>query len=143
VAKQATPRPYPVGKKRESPSRVAEPVAVYSTAKQSSLARPRRITERRIAGLIASDEVWRFAVAHDLIPHLATAVRLVRECFPTVSEIRLLHQIDWDSENDSWIVLDIKITGTHKTILEQHNNFTVQMVKLVPPNKGDKIVLSF
>ncbi len=143
MAKQAPSRPYSVGKKRKSPSRVAEPVAAYSTAKSSSLARPRRITERRIVGLVVSEEVWRFAVAHNLIPHLEIAVRLVRECFPNVSELRLLHQIDWEEEDSSWIVIEINILGSPEVILEQYNRFTQQMVKLVPPAKGEKIVLSF
>jgi len=142
--KQAAPRPYRyAAKKSASSSRIAEPVAVYSAARPSAIKQPRRITERRIAGLVASEEVWRFAAAHDLTPHLETAVRLVRECFLAVSEIRLLHQVDWDSENNSWVVVDIKITGTQDAIIEQYDRFTRQMVRQLPPEKGEKIVLSF
>lgn len=146
LAKQVSPRPYRVGKKREAPSRITEPVAAYSTAKSSSLGRPRRLAARRIAGLIASEEVWRFAVAHDLIPHLETAMRLVRECFPTVQKVKLLYEIDWEDENRTWIAIDIgdiESAGTQQAILEQYDRFTREMVRQVPPDKGEKILLGF
>lgn len=139
--KQATPRPYRTAEEMIKPSRVAEPLAVYSTARPSANRAPRRIIERRLAGLTASEEVWRFAVAHDLIAHLETAVRLVRECFPTVQAIKLLHEVDWEDENESWIAIDIKVVGTVEAVLEQYNRFTSGMVKLVPPDKGAKILL--
>lgn len=143
TTKPAPRRSYSVRQKRESPARLAEPMRLYSTAKSAALKKPRRAAARRIAGLVASAEVWRFAIAHELIPHLETAVRLVKECFPKVSELRLLHQIDWDEENSSWIVIELNILGTPQVILEQYNRFTRQMVKQVPPAKGEKIVLSF
>ena len=67
----------------------------------------------------------------------------MHECFPTVQEVRLLYEVDWDVENRGWIAIEIKITGTQEAMLEQYDCFTLQMVKLVPPEKGDKIVLSF
>ena len=143
MAKQATPKPYRTAEETSVPSHIAESLAVYTPARAVATKATRRITERRIAGLVAPQEVWKFALTHELIPHLETAVRLVRECFPTVSAIRLLHQIDWDSENDSWVVVDTKITGTQEAILEQYDRFTTQMVRQVPPEKGGKIVLSF
>ena len=145
-AKQATPRPYPTGEeKNEASSRVAESVAAYSVATPTSttLRKPWRIEEKQIAGYVVSDEVWQFAAANDLRPHLETAIRLVHECFPTVSDVQLLHEIDWDVENRSYIVVEIKITGSIASILEQHNRFTLQIIRQVPPEKRDKIILSY
>jgi hypothetical protein len=72
---------YPESKPHSSrPSKVAEAVAGYTVSpaatKRKSLAK-----SRRIAGLDASDEVWEFAQKHRLVPHLETAVRLVKESF--------------------------------------------------------------
>ena len=145
-AKQAAPRSYRTAEEMSAPSRIAEPVAVYSTTKAYAARTPRRIVERRIAGLVASEEVWRFAIAHDLIPHLETAVRLVRECFPTVHDIKLLYELDRDVEDRSWIAIalgDIETVGTQEAILKRYDRFTLEMVRQVPPNKGEKILLGF
>jgi len=144
--KRATPRPYPTAEeKNEASSRVAEPVAAYSVATPTSTSfrKSRRVEEKRIAGYAVSDEVWQFAAANELKPHLETAIRLVHECFPTVSDVQLLHEIDWEIENRCYIVIEIKITGTIPALLEQYNRFTKQMVRQVPPEKGEKIILSF
>ncbi len=141
-SKPSPRRSYRATEKKNSPSRIAESVAVHSTAKSSSVVKPRRV-ERRIGGLAASDEVWQFAVANDLIPDLETAVRLVYECFPTVREVQLMYEVDWDVENRSWIAIEIKVVGTQEIILEQYDCFTSRMVKLVPPDKGEKILLGF
>jgi len=145
-AKRAAPRPYPTAEeKNEALSRVAESVAAYSVATPTSTSfrKPRRAEEKRIAGYAVSDEVWQFAAANDLKPHLETAIRLVHECFPTVSDVQLLHEIDWEIEDRSYIVIEIKITGSIPTLLEQYNRFTTQKIRQVPPEKRDKIVLSF
>jgi hypothetical protein len=143
-SKQSSPRPYPTAEQEnEASPRVAEPAAAYTVATPTSRKRPPRVEERRIAGYAVSDEVWRFAAANDLIPHLETAIRLVHECFPTVSDIQLLYEIDWEIENRSYIVIEIKIAGSIPSLLEQYDRFTMQMVMQVPPEKGEKIVLSF
>jgi hypothetical protein len=143
-SKRSSPRPYPTAEqKSEALPRIAEPAAAYAVATPISPRKPRRVEEKRIAGCAVSDEVWQFAAAHDLKPHLETAIRLVHECFPTVSDVQLLYQIDWEIENRSYIVIEIKITGSLPTLLEQYDRFTSQMVRQVPPEKGDKIILSF
>jgi len=144
-SKRTAPRPYPTAEgKNETLSRVAESVAAYSVATPTSTTprKPRRVEEKRIAGYAVSDEVWRFAAANDLKPHLETAIRLVHECFPTVSDVQLLHEIDWDVENRSYIVIEIKISGSIPALLEQYNRFTLQIIRQVPPDKRDKIILT-
>ncbi len=142
-SKRSSPRPYPTAEQKdEALPRVAESVAAYSVATPILPRKPRRVEEKRIAGYAVSDEVWQFAGANDLIPHLETATRLVHECFPSVSDVQLLYEIDWVIENRSYIVIEIKITGSIPTILEQYNRFTLQIIKQVPPDKRDKIILS-
>ncbi|MGH7454805.1 MAG: hypothetical protein ACRENG_25840 [bacterium] len=118
-------------------------MAAYSAARPQSTYKRRPSLSRQIAGYAVSNEVWRFAVENDLILHLETAIRLVHECFPTVSEVRLLHEIDWEIEDRSWVTIETKITGTIEDILQQYNQFTVSMVREVPSEKGGKILLSF
>jgi len=143
-SKQSSPRPYPgAEQKNEALPRIAEPAAAYAVATPTLHRKPQRVEEKRIAGYAVSDEVWRFVVANDLIPHLETAIRLVHECFPTVSDIQLLYEVDWDIENRSYIVIEIKITGSIALILEQYDRFTLQKIRQVPPEKRDKIILSF
>jgi hypothetical protein len=142
-SKRSSPQPYPaVEQKNETLPHIAEPAAAYSVATPISYRKSQRVEKKRIAGYEVSDEVWRFAVANDLIPHLETAVRLVHECFPTVSDVQLLHEIDWEIEDRSYIVIEIKIAGPIPTILEQYNRFTLQIIRQVPPDKRDKIILS-
>jgi len=136
-------RPYSeVEKQNEELPRIAEPEAVYP-ATPSFVGKSKHTNQRRISGYAVSDEAWRFAVANDLIPHLETAMRLVHECFPTLSEVQLLHEIDREMENKSWIAIEIKITGSQASILEQYNRFTLQMIRQVPPAKREKILLGF
>ncbi|MCI0696042.1 hypothetical protein L0337_29085 [candidate division KSB1 bacterium] len=142
-SKRSSPRPYPTAEqKNEALPNIAEPAAAHAVTTPISHRKPQRVEEKRIAGYAVSDEVWQFAAANDLIPHLETAVRLVYECFPTVSDIQLLHEIDWDVENRSYIVIEIKITGSIASILEQYDRFTLQKIRQVPPEKRDKIILS-
>jgi hypothetical protein len=141
--KSSSPRSYPEADQNKT-NRVAEPAAAaYTVARPKSTYKRRPSSPRRIAGHEVSDEVWRFAVANDLISHLETAIRLVRECFPTASDFRFLYEMDWEIENRHWITIEIKIAGTTEEILQQYNQFTAKIVREVPPEKSDKILLSF
>lgn len=141
--KPSTPRPYPeAGKtKTESVSRVAESVAAYSVARPRSTYKRQPSLSRRIAGHAVSNEVWQFAVENDLVPHLETAIRLVRECFPTVRKIEFFYVIDSEVENWSWITIAIKVSGTVEEVLAQMNRFDNEMIRQVPLEKGEKICL--
>lgn len=141
-SKQSSPRPYPTVEQNEALPHIAEPAAAYSVATPASYRKSPRAEKKQIAGYAVSDDVWRFAVTNELIPHLETAVRLVHECFPAVSDVELLYEIDWEIENRSYIVIEIKIAGSIPAILEQYNRFTRQIIRQVPPDKRDKIILS-
>jgi hypothetical protein len=142
-SKRSSPRPYPTAEqKNEALPRIAESATAYAVATPASYRKTRRAEEKRIAGYAVSDEAWQFSVANDLIPHLETAVRLVQECFPSVSDIQLLYEIDWEIENRSYIVIEIKIAGSIPALLEQYDRFTTQKIRQIPPEKRDKIILS-
>lgn len=143
--KQPSSRPYPkAGKaKTESATRVAESVAAYSVATPAKAYKRQPSLPRRISGYLVPDEVWQFAVQNDLLAHLETAIRLVHECFATVNDVKLAYETDWEIENKNWIAIEIKTVGEIEDILAQYNRFTMQMVRQVPPDKGDKILLGF
>jgi hypothetical protein len=142
--KSSSRRPYPeAGQKSEAPSRVAEPAtAVYSPTKPSAIKKSLRSPMKQIAGYDVSTEVWQFVVDNDLAPHLETAIRLVRACFPTVRKIDFEYVIDPEVKNNSWIDLAIKVSGTVEEVLTQMNRFDEEMIKLVPIEKGAKLCLS-
>lgn len=142
--KRAPSRSYPKAdqSKAKSANRVAEPaVAAYTVARPKSAHKRQPSLPRRIAGYHVSDEVWRFAVANALIPHLETAIRLVNECFPTVRKVDFRYVIDPEIEKNSWITIEIKVSGSVEEVLAQMNRFDDEMIKQVPVEKGAKICL--
>jgi len=140
--KNASPKPYPEGGKNDSePNRVAESVAVHYGTRPATPGKAPRTSARQIAGYAVSPEVWQFAVANDLLPHLETAVQLVRACFPTVRKIDFEYVVDPEIENWSWITIAIKVSGTVDEVLAQMNRFDDEMIKQVPIDKGGKICL--
>jgi hypothetical protein len=93
----ATLKPYPG--QETSPAKqsgkVAEAVPPYIPHSERERAPLRHQPELRyIAGLPASDEVWRFAQDNALVPHVETAVRLAREHFKEIREIKLTYSPD-------------------------------------------------
>ncbi len=123
--------------------RVAEGIATYNAFKPRQAERKITAPAKQILEIPVSDEAWDFAVANALLPNLETAVRLVHDCFSAVAEIQLLHEADWEMENNSWITIAINVSGTTGQLLEQYHRFTAEMIKQVPPDKSDKILLSF
>ena len=140
--KIGAPQPYPEGGPNEgSLNRVAESVAIHYGTRPATLRKAPRTSARQVAGYTVSTEVWKFAAAHDLLPHLETAVRLVRECFPTVRKIEFKYVVDPEIANWSWIAIAIKVSGTVEVVLAQMNRFDDEMIKQVPIEKGAKICL--
>jgi len=141
--KKSPSRRYPEAQeKRETPSRVAESaVAAYSVAKPPALGKSPRPSAKRIDGYVVFNEIWQFLVKNDLLPHLKTAIRLTHACFPTLRKIDFEYVIDPEVENNSWIDLAIKVSGTVEEVLAQMNRFDDEMIKQVPIEKGAKICL--
>jgi hypothetical protein len=82
-------RPYPEAANQPA-GKVAEAVATYTVR---STPKP-RVVARTIAELAADGEVWAFVKANNLLSHLKTALRLARETFADVRELRLTYEPD-------------------------------------------------
>ena len=87
------------------------------------------------------DAVRQFANENALFPHLQTALRLVHESFPSVKSIKLAYEVDWEVENESWIAINIQVSGKTDQVLEQYLFFNRQMTQQIPPEKSGKILL--
>jgi len=124
-------KPYTEAESSEQAGKVAEGVATYAYTpfkKHVSL-------QPQIAGIAVSDEVWRFAAAHELIPCLETAERLIRELFPKVLGIRFTYEIDPEIENESYIVIRAKVQGKFEELLRADWAYTKKITRLVPISK--------
>ncbi len=143
-AKAKTPKIYLTAEERNeasSRSRVAEPVGIYHVPRRATIARKAVSPFKRIGGYPASDEVWQFALANDLIPCLERAIRLVHEYFPSVRKVELEYVIDPEIESNSWITIAIKVRGTVDEVLTQISRFDEEMINRTPVSKRDKICL--
>lgn len=96
---------------------------------------------KNIAGVEMPGTVWQFAKKNALFPHLETALRLVHECFPTVKNIQLAYELDWEVEDENWIAINIQVSGKADKVLEQYIFFNRQMTQQIPPEKSNKILL--
>lgn len=111
--------------------KVAESLAVYTpTRRRTALSTP-----RRIAGIAASEEVWRFAARNDLLAHLETAVRLAKECFKNIDQLGFSYDVDPEIENESWINLHARIKGAFDDLLQEDFAYTRAMARALPPDK--------
>jgi hypothetical protein len=124
------------------PSKVAESVASYTVSpaatKTKSLAK-----SRRIAGLEASDEVWEFAQKHQLVPHLETAVRLVKESFRDLRSIYLTFDPDPEEPNLDGIIIHIKTGDSIEEREKQYRTYALRFIRDVPNDVRSKICLFY
>ncbi len=126
-------------------------VKVYATAEERSSAHTDKVVEslavhapargcksavrRRIAGILVSSEVWRFAAWNDLLAHLETAVRLAKECFWQIDGFHFTYDIDPEIENESYITIRANVQGTVEELLPQDWALTQALVRTLPRNK--------
>lgn len=136
---RAAVQPYPTAESAAAAQsgKVAEPIAAYVYVPPQTAAPTRRF----IAGILAAEPVWRFAVANQLIPHLETAVRLVQESFQDAEEIRFTCDLDPEIENESWITLWVNISGSLDNLLNEQSTYRKGMRQAVPINKLPRIRL--
>jgi len=123
---------YPTAEERRVPAanKVAESLAVYAPTRGYKSAVP-----RRISGITASNEVWRFAVRNDLLAHLETSVRLAKECFRQVGKMSFTYDIDPEIENEFWISIHADIQGTLDELLQQDLAYGKALVRALPKAK--------
>jgi hypothetical protein len=117
--------------------KVAEAVAPYVV---SSTPKP-RVAARTIAGLAADNEVWAFVKANNLLPHLETAIRLAREIFADVREIRLSYEPDPEILFFNSVTIYVKAVGTVEELFEQEKRYTRAFIQAIPPEKRHQITL--
>jgi len=99
------------------------------------------VGSEKIAGVEIPDTVWQFAQKSALFPHLETALHFVNKCFPTVNNIKLAYEFDWEVEDENWIAINIQVSGKADQVLEQYLFFNRQMTQQIPPEKSNKILL--
>jgi hypothetical protein len=128
----AISKPYPETEpSSQQIGKAAEGVATYAYTPLKKAA----CVQHQIAGVSVSDDVWRFATANDLIPHLEIAVRILFESFHEISKVRFAYEIDPEIENESWIAIRAKVDGTFEELLHDDLAYTRAIVRAVPIDK--------
>ncbi len=132
------PKPYPEAESSsEQVGKVAEGVATYVVR---STPKP-RVAARTIAGFPASDEVWAFVKANNLLPSLEAAIRLVKETFFTLKEIKLAYEPDPELPFFNAVVIYAKAVGTVETLFEQETKYVRAFGRNIPFEDSHKIVM--
>ncbi len=140
----ATTKPYPEQETTPAtqPDKVAEALSPYIARTETRRSVPQRKVELPlIAGLPASEEIWRFAQENALVPHLETAVRLVRESFKAIREIKLSHAPDPEIPHWESIAIDLYVTGSVDELLRADQNYRRAFITAVPNEQQVKINL--
>jgi hypothetical protein len=140
----ATTKPYPEQETAPAtqPDKVAEAVSPYIARTETRrIIPPKKVELPRIAGLPASEEVWRFAQENALAPHIETAVRLARESFKAIREIRLSYAPDPEIPHWEAIVIDLYVTGDLDELQDAYTHYTRAFIKAVPNEDRRKVSL--
>jgi hypothetical protein len=93
----------------------------------------------RIAGLPASEEVWRFAQENGLAPHVETAIRLAQESFKEIRNIRLDYMVDPEVPNRAILEIHIYVTGLMDELLQADTNYIRAINNTIPDEVNDKM----
>jgi hypothetical protein len=128
----STPKPY--SETETSPqqmSKVAEGVATYAYTPLKKAAS----VPHQIAGVAVPEEAWRFIVTNELIPHLETAVRVVRESFHKHGKMRFTYQIDPEIENEACVIIHAEVSGVFEELVHEDWAYTKAIVRTLPADK--------
>ena len=138
------PKPYPEQEAipATQSDKAAEAVSPYiaHTETRRSVA-PTRVKPLVIAGLPASEEVWRFAQENALVPHIETAVRLAREAFKEIREIKLSYAPDPEIPHWESIVISLYVTGSVDGLLCSDQKYRRAFITAVPDELQVKVNL--
>jgi hypothetical protein len=144
MTQEFTPKPdsadklYPEAESSsEQMGKVAEAVATYAVRTVPKW-RPPALT---IAGVVTDDEAWAFVKANNLWPYLEMAIRLVREKFVDVREIKLSYEPDQEIPRFNCIAINVKAGGTVDELFEQDKKYIRAFVQAVPPERRHQITL--
>jgi hypothetical protein len=140
----ATSKPYP--EQETAPAaqsdKVAEAVSPYiARTEMRHGVLSTKVKPPVIAGLPASEEVWRFAQDNELLPHIETAVRLVRESFKEIRKIKLSYAPDPEIPHWEAIVVDLYVTGSVDELLRSDQNYRRAFIAAIPDEQQVKINL--
>jgi hypothetical protein len=137
----ATSKPYP---EQETPppqsDKVAEamsPYIAHTEMRHGVLST--KVKPPVIAGLPASEEVWRFAQENALVPHIETAVQLAREHFKLIRDIRLDYMVDPEIPNRADLVINLYVTGTFDELIQAENDYIRAINTFIPVQANDKM----
>jgi hypothetical protein len=140
----ATPKPYPEPETTPAAQsdKVAEALSPYiaRTEKRRDIP-PQKAESPRLADLPVSEEVWRFAQDNALVTHLETAVRLVRESFKEIRQIKFTYAPDPEIPHWESIAIDLYVTGTMDELQNAYTNYTRAFIVAVPHEHHSKICL--
>jgi hypothetical protein len=121
-------------------NKVAQSLSPYIThAETMRSASPQKTKPLHIAGLPVSDDVWHFAQENTLVPHVETTIRLLRETFEEIRNIRLEYGIDPEIPNWDSIDIHFYVAGTVDELLQADQKFTRAYVVTVPDEPRSKI----
>jgi hypothetical protein len=140
----ATTKPYPEQETAPAtqPDKVAEAVSPYIARTETKRSVPlKKVEPPRVAGLPASEEVWRFAQENALVPHLETAVRLVRESFKEIRNIKLEYEIDYEIPHWNSINIHLDVAGTMEELLRADEKYRRAFTTTIPDEHQFKICL--
>jgi hypothetical protein len=98
---------------------------------------------RHLAGLEVSEEVWEFAQKHQLVPHLETAVRLVKESFHDIRTMYLTFDPDPEEANLDGIIVHIKIGEPTEEWEKQYQVYAMRFIEEIPNDVRNKICLFY
>jgi hypothetical protein len=135
----STPKPYPEADSSLQTGKVAETASTaYATRTDTIKWRP---STRTIVGLAADDEVWAFVKANNLLPSLETAIRLVREIFPNLQEMKLAYEQDPELSFLDAVVVYAKAVGTVESLFDQETRYVRAFGRNIPYEDSHKIVM--
>ncbi|MGH7455637.1 MAG: hypothetical protein ACRENG_30055 [bacterium] len=140
----ATSKSYPEQETAPAtqPDKVAEALSPYIARTETRRsAYLKKVEPPAIAGLPASEEVWRFVQENALVSHIETTVRLVRESFKAIREIKLSYAPDPEIPHWESIVIDLYVTGSVDELLLSDQNYRRAFIAAVPNEKQVKINL--
>lgn len=126
---------------RPESEKISDTPATYTAMPYTKSWKP-AAAAHRIGGLEANDEVWQFAQAHGLIPHLETSIRLARETLHDQRGLYLTFNPDPEIPSLHGLGIHAKMGTTDLEAWErQYRAFDKRFDKEVPDEVQIKISL--
>jgi len=131
-------KPYPEADSSQQIGKVSEIASTAYAVRTDTKWKP---SARTIAGLSADDDVWAFVKNNNLLSSLEIAIRLVRETFSTLQDIKLAYEPDPELSFFNAIVIYAKAVGTVAALFEQETKYVRAFGRNIPYEDSHKIVM--